>query len=170
MRKYGHLYSIWMKMKARCCNPDLDRYKDYGGRGIEICREWLDDFDNFADWAHANGYVIGLTIERDNIDGDYEPSNCRWIPLKDQALNTRQTKWIEYNGEKKPLVTWCRELNLPYDATHNRISSGWSIEDAFSIPMFDASKSWTKKCAKHGINPATAEIWVERRRSSKHTE
>lgn len=150
------LYSIWSKMKSRCYDKEMPRYKDYGGRGITICNEWLENFDVFADWAHENGYECGLTIERMDVDGNYEPSNCCWITLKEQALNTRQTRWIEYKGEKKPLKVWCDELNLPYDATHNRIDNGWSVEDAFTKPLFDVSKSFVRKCKEHNINPCTA--------------
>ena len=165
MRKYrnvttikenGRLYGIWGNMKKRCYEEKCDRYKDYGGRGITICEEWLNDFDIFADWAHANGYECGLTIDRTDNDGNYEPSNCRWITKREQNLNKRQNRQITYKGKTKPLKVWCDELNLPYDATHNRIVSGWDVERAFTEPMAYMSKSWSQKCREHGINPGTA--------------
>ena len=143
-------------MKERCYNAEFDRYKDYGARGIQICQEWLESFDNFADWAYENGYKTNLTIDRVNNDGNYEPSNCRWITLKEQTRNTRNTKWVLYRGQRKPLVVWCEELKLPYDAVHNRIEKGWTVEDAFEKPLFDKDNSWVKKCKKYGINPTTA--------------
>ena len=164
MRKYRnhsgieenkHLYSIWIGMKRRCYNEKCDRYKDYGARGISICNDWLSNFDNFADWAHENGYCIGLSIERNDVNGDYEPNNCCWISLSKQKLNTRQTKWIEYKGERKPLVVWCEELDLPYDAIHNRIDQGWDVEKAFITPLFNSDDSFSKKCRDHNLNPAT---------------
>lgn len=150
------LYSIWKNMKRRCFDERCERYKDYGGRGITMCEEWASDFDAFADWAHAKEYEEGLTIERINNDGNYEPRNCKWITRREQAYNTRQNRLVTYHGETKPLIVWCNELNLPYDATHNRIESGWDVERAFTEPLFDQSKSWAKKCKAHGINPSTA--------------
>lgn len=165
MRKYRHntgdpdnlrIYGIWQKMKSRCFNERCERYKDYGGRGITMCEEWASDFDAFADWAYANGYESDLTIDRTNNDGNYEPNNCRWITRREQAYNTRQNRLVTYRGETKPLIVWCNELNLPYDATHNRIEGGWDVERAFTEPLFDQTKSWSRKCREHGINPATA--------------
>lgn len=165
MRKYRHvvtdpcnlsLYSIRQNMIRRCYDPKCDRYKDYGGRGITICQEWLDDFDAFADWAYENGYEYRLTIDRIDVNENYEPNNCRWLTNAEQQNNKRQSLWIEYKGERKTLHTWCQELNLPYDATHNRITKGWDVEKAFTEPLFDPNKSFSKLCREHNINPATA--------------
>ena len=99
MNKHGmshdKLYRAWKSMRNRCNNPNDKRYHRYGARGIKVCEEW-NDSNNFILWAKTHGYKEGLSIERIDIDKDYEPSNCKWIPFKDQALNTvRSMKYTE---------------------------------------------------------------------------
>lgn len=76
------LYRCWKNMKVRCTNPNSERYKHYGGRGIEICSDW-NEFENFMDWALDNGYREGLTIDRIDVDSGYNPANCRWISYEE---------------------------------------------------------------------------------------
>ena len=91
--KYGtRLYNIWQGMKDRCNNTNNQAYKHYGGRGIKVCDEWKDNFQAFYEWAMANGYIDNLSIDRIDVDGNYEPSNCRWATAKEQANNTRRNK------------------------------------------------------------------------------
>ena len=89
---YSKLYKVWQGMKTRCYNPKFIYYNNYGGRGIKICDEWLNDFGKFYDWTINNGYKEGLTIDRINNDGNYEPSNCRWITRAEQNRNQRKSK------------------------------------------------------------------------------
>ena len=83
------LYRIWLGMKSRCYNNKKKDYKNYGGRGIKVCTEWKSDFMNFHSWAMDNGYSDNLTIDRIDVNGNYEPSNCRWVDMKVQAKKRR---------------------------------------------------------------------------------
>ena len=89
---HTRLHGVWNCMKQRCNNPNNQKYKDYGGRGIKVCEEWLHDFQSFYDWAMSNGYADGLSIDRKDVNGDYEPSNCRWATMKEQRHNRRDSK------------------------------------------------------------------------------
>lgn len=86
------LYMVYTSIKQRCLNPNNKNYDDYGGRGIKICNEWEKDYITFEKWAIDNGYKEGLTIDRINNDGNYEPSNCRWSDKKTQVNNQRIRK------------------------------------------------------------------------------
>ena len=84
------LYARWEGIKKRCLQPHSKSYKNYGGRGITICKEWRDDFNAFREWAFANGFSPELTIERVDYNGDYCPDNCTWIPKSEQSKNRRK--------------------------------------------------------------------------------
>lgn len=129
------LYNIWSGMKKRCYNVNDPKYNNYGGRGIIICDEWKDDFVKFKSWAFDNGYQDGLTIDRINNDGNYEPSNCKWSNFVEQNNNRRSNKNITFNGETHNLKQWCNKLSLPYSPIQLRLARGWTIEDAFTIPI-----------------------------------
>jgi len=88
--RYKRLYNIWTNMKQRCTNPNNSDFKNYGGRGIEVCNEWRDSFENFCLWALDNGYGSDLTIDRIDNNGNYEPSNCRWVTMLIQRHNQRR--------------------------------------------------------------------------------
>lgn len=117
---HTHLHNTWLGIKKRCLNPNDKRYSSYGGRGIKVCEEWLASYETFRDWARNNGYKEGLTIERIDVDGNYEPSNCKWIPFNKQANNRRTTIWIEYNGKRQSLMEWSKELGIKYGTLHSR--------------------------------------------------
>lgn len=149
------LWYIYHGMKKRCLNSNHKRYKDYGGRGIIVCDEWLKGFDFFAVWAYANGYEEGLTIEREDVNGNYCPENCKWITREEQAYNKRTSIKVEYRGEIKDLMLWCKELGLKYDTIHHRITHGWEIAKAFETPI-SQEVSFSEICRRNGINPSTA--------------
>lgn len=125
------LYRIWMAMKNRCLNRNVPYYVNYGGRGITICDEWL-NYSTFREWALNNGYSDDLTIDRIDVNGNYEPTNCRWITLTDQQSNRRNCHYIEYKGQRKILKDWAKELNIPERRLSSRLRLGWNIEDAFT--------------------------------------
>lgn len=142
------LYYVWNGMKSRCLNPNQKSYKNYGERGIKICDEWL-NFNNFYEWAMNNGYKEGLSIERENVNGNYEPSNCHWATAKEQANNTRSNHFIEYNGENKTIQQWEDETGLPIG---QRITSNnWSIEKAINTPLHDNYRIYTYNGENHTI-------------------
>ena len=133
--KYHSLYGIWCHMKDRCLNPKDSRYKDWGGRGITIYAEWIDDAEKFIEWAVTSGWKPGLQIDRQNNNGDYEPSNCRWVSSKIQQRNRRDNVVIEFNGETHVLSEWAEVKGIGASTLGFRIRSGWTIEDALTTPV-----------------------------------
>lgn len=135
-RKHGlsndRVYWVWTKVKARCYNPNCREYKNYGGRGIKMCDEWLDP-KNFIEWAYANGYDKDApkgvcTLDRKDVDGDYEPSNCRFITNSEQQNNRRDCRKFEYNGEIHTMAEWARIYDIPYSTMAQILKSGKSLD------------------------------------------
>lgn len=128
------LYSCWRHIKQRCTKTNCDSYKNYGGRGITMCDEWLNSFENFRDWALANGYSEKLTIDRIDNNGNYEPSNCRWTTRKEQQNNRRAVRLIEYNGRTMTASQWSEYFGMPYTSFLWRINHGWTMERIDATP------------------------------------
>ena len=103
-------------------------YKDYGGRGIEICDEWKNNFQSFKTWAIENGYKEGLSIERINNDGNYEPSNCKWATAKEQANNRRSNRKIYYDGKLYNVTALAEKLHINSNTLFTRLNRGWDIK------------------------------------------
>lgn len=138
--QFNKLYGSWKAMHDRCNNPLHVRYSRYGGRGIKIFEDW-NNWNSFRDWAIDNGWKDGLTIERLDFNGNYEPTNCTWATYKEQANNTSTNKYIKYKGETKTLSRWCEELDLKYDRIKARINTcHWSVEDAFEKEKYATQK------------------------------
>lgn len=124
------LHRTWQNMVWRCYRKEHTSYKYYGGRGIKVCEEWQ-KFEPFYHWAISNGYADNLTIDRINVNGDYEPSNCRWATMKAQANNRRSSHFVTYNGTTKTVAEWAEEVGISQQAMLERLSSShWSIEEA----------------------------------------
>lgn len=130
------IYETWCGMRKRCENPRSSHYHRYGGRGIKVCVEWLHDFPAFREWALKHGYQEGLTIERIQLDGDYSPDNCCFIPAVEQATNTSTNQKIIAFGETKCLAAWSRDPRCQVKASTlwYRIRNGFDAETAISTP------------------------------------
>ena len=129
------LYRIYKGMKDRCYNPNCSNYNRYGGRGIEICDEWLNDKTLFFKWALDNGYEEGLSIERINVNGGYSPDNCCWIEISQQCDNKRQNIMIRINGEIHNATYWAKKYNVSPNRVRRGYKLGWSIEKIFNMPL-----------------------------------
>lgn len=127
------LFNVWQSMKQRCNDKNHKDYIDYGKRGITVCKEWECNFLNFYNWAIDNGYKEGLTIDRINVNGNYEPTNCRWVDLFIQANNKRNNVVITYNGVKDTLQNWARKYDLKSSTLYWRITNNWEVEKALTI-------------------------------------
>jgi hypothetical protein len=138
VKKVKHpLYSKWRGIKSRCYNENEIGYKNWGGRGIIVCDEWLYSFSSFYDWAVSNGWQHGLTLDRINNDGNYEPSNCRWVGYDVQSRNTRVNNYITAFGETKCIKDWAEDerCSVGYTAIYYRLNiNKWTPEMAISKP------------------------------------
>lgn len=131
------LFPIWQSIKQRCENVQCHAYADYGGRGIKVCDEWDNDFTAFEKWAFSHGYDENAargqcTIDRIDVDGNYEPSNCRWITASEQQNNKRTRVEVEWDGRKMSVADWSRETGLSHSTILGRINRGWSAERALT--------------------------------------
>ena len=129
------IYNIYICMKERCYNPNSPSYKNYGGRGIEVCEEWANNFEAFYEWSIENGYQESLTIDRINNDDDYSPTNCRWVGRFTQANNTRKNRFIEYHGEIHTVSEWSRITGIPRGTINARLNRGLKAEDIMKRRM-----------------------------------
>lgn len=132
------LYIIWSDIRQRCYRTSAVDYERYGGRGITVCSEWLGEngYKNFREWALQNGYAKNLSIDRIDNNGNYEPSNCRWVTMQDQANNRRSNHLIEFNGKQQTISQWSREIGVSKHLLYSRIVIlGWSVEKAFTTPI-----------------------------------
>jgi hypothetical protein len=127
----SRLYNIYIDIYKRCCIPENKFYKDYGGRGIRICDEWSGEngLDNFYKWSMENGYTKELTIDRIDVNGNYEPKNCRWATRKEQQNNKRNTIYVTINGTTKAIADWAEESGIRRGIIYGRIKMGWKEDD-----------------------------------------
>jgi hypothetical protein len=125
-------YRAWEDMKKRCYQVKNNRYKTYGDRGIVVCERWKHSFENFyADMGEA---MPGMSIERIDNNGNYEPSNCKWIPRKDQGKNTSRIRWIEFEGKTISMADWGKITGIKENTISARLKQGWDIKKTLTTP------------------------------------
>ncbi len=129
------LYRTWGHMKDRCYLASNDHFKYYGGRGITVCDEWRNDFVIFRDWALSHGYEEALTIERRDVNGNYSPDNCLWIPRAEQARNRTDTVRFEYQGKVLMAGQIAERCGISETALRSRLQLGWSMDRATTVPV-----------------------------------
>lgn len=153
----SRLYNIWSNMKQRCNSENQSNYNRYGGRGITYCKQW-EDFSGFSKWAFENGYEDTLTIERKDVNGNYCPENCCWIPQPDQAKNRRPSlRLVDKNGNERLMVDIAEELGISADVVRARYESGWDLYSAVYTPLI--MQTVKKKVLKIDLN--TGEVLQE---------
>lgn len=129
------LYGIHSHMMGRCyCETDK-AYPSYGGRGIQVCDEWKSDFMSFYKWAVCAGYADGLSIDRIDNNGDYEPDNCRWTTARVQGNNKRNNRFLDHKGVRLTVSQWANRIGMDPKVLDNRLRRGWSIERALTQPL-----------------------------------
>lgn len=133
---HSRILKIFYGMKKRCYTTTSGDFHNYGGRGIKICQEWLQNPGAFVAWSLSNGYTDSLSIDRQRVNGNYEPGNCRWATKAQQAANTRHVRLIEFNGKTQPLSVWAREIGVERGTLIARFRHGWPVDQALTVPAF----------------------------------
>ena len=131
-------YAIWQTMKAKCTNPNSTNWHYYGGRGITVCDRWMESFEAFLE--DMGECPPSHSIERVDVNGNYEPGNCKWIPKSLQARNTRKSVYVTYQGIRKHVLEWAEELGINSCTLHWRLRQGWPIEKVMTPTVRRATK------------------------------
>lgn len=140
------LHNKWLSMRQRCNDINHKSYKNYGAKGIYVCTEWNNCFEEFANWSFNNGYKKGLSLDRIDNSKGYCPSNCRWVNWKTQCNNRKSNIIIKYDGKEKTLKEWQEILNFDYDLVNQRIHRyNYSFEEAISTPKWGKNKQVCKQ-------------------------
>lgn len=137
----GHpLMSVWNSMKSRCYDTTDKQYKNWGAKGVRVCKEWLEDPKVFYDWAIANGWEKGLQIDKDKLATTkpgllYSPEFCCFLTAKENAFYKTNSIMLEYNGENKSISEWAVVLNIHYTLIQSRYQYGWAAKKIFETPL-----------------------------------
>lgn len=131
--KFSPEYQSWATMHQRCGNPNTSGYKHYGAKGIKVCPEWA-DFQQFL--RDMGPRPEGMTLDRIDLSGGYNPANCRWADLITQARNSTQVVWVQIGDERKRLVEWCEQIPISINTVRCRVKKhGMSYEEALTTPI-----------------------------------
>lgn len=128
------LYNAWAAMKQRCNNPSSQCWENYGGRGITYCSEW-ENYNVFREWAINNGYNDELTLDREDVNGNYDPNNCRWVPVSIQNNNKRTNRILEIDGVSHTVGEWAKISGINYETLLYRLSRGVHPKEAVFSPL-----------------------------------
>jgi hypothetical protein len=150
----SRINKIYSGMLDRCYNEKNKRFDYYGERGIKVCVEWQgeDGFLNFYNWAMNNGYKDNLTLDRKDVNGNYEPSNCRWATMKEQGNNKTTSVYIEVNGEKRTASQWEEITGVKAATIYIRYRKGYQGEDLITKSLSKVHKNFGKKMKKANKN------------------
>lgn len=154
-------YRIWGNIRQRCLNPRCPSWKDYGGRGIELR---FPDFESFL--GCLGRCPPGMSVDRIDTDGHYEPGNVRWATPNDQARNTRRRRLLTFRGETRHLSEWAEMYGVPVETLHGRIENGWYVGSALSAPIDLARSHRATPARSSPPNPSTARSSGEQRSRS----
>lgn len=127
------IYRTWIGIKSRCLNTTDKDYKDYGGRGIGVCMEWKNNFENF--YRDMGEKPKGLTIDRIDVNRGYCKENCRWATIREQNHNKRNNHILIFNEKKDTITNWSKKIKIPVSTLQNRLLRGWSIEKTLTFPI-----------------------------------
>lgn len=130
------LYRVWQRIKSSTTNPNHQDYEWYGGKGVRVCEEWFNDFTKFYEWSIANGYQPGLTIDRIEVNGNYEPSNCRWVPFKAQTLNRTDNTYLTHDGITRTIKEWSQITGIKPSTLYARARKGWPPDKILSTQSY----------------------------------
>jgi hypothetical protein len=136
-KRRTRVYQVWADMVRRCTNPACDSYANYGGRGISVCHEWR-NFENF--YADMGDAPEGLSIERNDVNGDYEKSNCRWATNAEQMLNRTCSRFVVVDGERMVVAAAARRYGISETTLIARLNRGWADDKAAKFPL----RAWSR--------------------------
>ena len=134
-------FTAWINMIQRCTNEKHRSFPRYGGRGVTICDEWKRSFESFL--ADMGEVKDGYSLDRIDVNGNYEPSNCRWVTMKAQGNNRGNNRLIEFDGRVQTLTQWAEEVGISKAALGYRIRSGWNVEEALTMKL-DHGSGWKR--------------------------
>lgn len=143
------LYNIWYGMLERCRNSLNPYYHRYGGRGVVVCDEW-NDYESFSVWAISNGYADELSLDRIDNNGNYDPTNCRWVTKTEQHYNTSQNRYETINGVTKCVSEWAKDYGIRYGLVLRRLSRGLTIEEALTREVSKTNVGLPVRCINTG--------------------